>query len=61
MSVFAVNVTLTYRVEGQDKEQAIEKTLDLLRADLQNKSVSAGDFAVQAEILPQMFIKAGAV
>ena len=61
MSVFAVNVTLTYRVEGQDVEQAIEKTLDLLRTDLQNKSVSAGDFAIQAEILPSMLIKAGAL
>lgn len=61
MSVFAVNVTLTYRVEGQDSEQAIEKTLDLLRTDLQNRSVSAGDFAIQAEILPSVLMKAGAL
>ena len=59
MSVFAVNVTLTYRVEGQDTEQAIEKALDLLRADLLNKSVSAGDFAIQAEVIPTVFVKAG--
>jgi len=61
MSVFAVNVTLTYRVEGQDTEQAIEKALDLLRTDLQNKSVSAGDFAIQAEVLPKFLIETGAL
>jgi len=61
MSVFAVNVTLTYRVEGQDTEQAIEKALDLLRSDLQNKSVSAGDFAIQAEVLPKFLIETGAL
>ena len=61
MSVFAVNVTLTYRVEGQDTEQAIEKALDLLRADLLNKSVSAGDFAIAAEVLPKFLLEAGAL
>ncbi len=61
MTVFAVNVTLTYRVEGQDTEQAIEKALDLLRADLLNKSVSAGDFAIEAEILPKFLLNAGAL
>jgi len=61
MSVFAVNVTLTYRVEGQDTEQAIEKALDLLRSDLQNKSVSAGDFAIQAEVLPKFLLETGAL
>jgi hypothetical protein len=59
MSVFAVNVTLTYRVEGQDTEQAIEKALDLLRADLLNKSVSAGDFAIDAEVIPKLLIEGG--
>ena len=59
MSVFAVNATLTYRVEGQDAEQAIEKALDLLRADLLNKSVSAGDFAIEAEVLPKFLLNAG--
>jgi hypothetical protein len=59
MSVFAVNVTLTYRVEGKTDEQAIEKALDLLRADLLNKSVSAGDFAIQAEVIPTTFVRAG--
>jgi len=59
MSVFAVNVTLTYRVEGQDTEQAIEKALDLLRADLLNKSVSAGDFAIEAQVIPKLFAEAG--
>lgn len=61
MSVFAVNVTLTYRVEGKDSEQAIEKALDLLRADLQNKSVSAGDFAIEAEVIPKFLINSGAL
>jgi hypothetical protein len=59
MSIFAVNATLTYRVEGQDTEQAIEKALDLLRTDLLNKSVSAGDFAIEAEVIPKLFMKAG--
>lgn len=61
MSVFGVNVTLTYRVEGKDSEQAIEKALDLLRADLQNKSVSAGDFAIEAEVIPKFLINSGAL
>ena len=61
MSVFAVNATLTYRVEGQDAEQAIEKALDLLRADLLNRSVSAGDFALGTEILPKFLTEAGAL
>jgi len=59
MSVFAVNVTLTYRVEGRTDEQAIEKALDLLRADLLNKSVSAGDFAIQAEVIPKFLAESG--
>lgn len=61
MSVYGVNVTLTYRVEGKDSEQAIEKALDLLRADLQNKSVSAGDFAIEAEVIPKFLINSGAL
>ena len=56
MGVYAVNVTLTYRVEGKDGEGAIEKALDLLRSDLLNKSVSAGDFAIQAEVLPKFLL-----
>ena len=59
MSVYAVNATITYRVEGQDTEQAIEKALDLLRTDLLNKSVSAGDFAIQAEVIPSAMLRAG--
>jgi hypothetical protein len=61
MTVFAVNMTLTYRVEGQDTEQAIEKALDSLRADLLNKSVSAGDFAIEAEIIPKFLTESGAL
>ena len=59
MSVFAINVTLTYRVEGKEEEGAIEKALDLLRSDLLNKSVSAGDFAIQAEVIPSAMLRAG--
>lgn len=59
MGVYAVNVTLTYRVEGKDGEGAIEKALDLLRSDLLNKSVSAGDFAIQAEVIPSAMVRAG--
>ena len=59
MGIYAVKATLTYRVEGNNNEQAIEKALDLLRNDLLNKSVSAGDFAIQAEVIPSAMLRAG--
>jgi hypothetical protein len=59
MSVYVVNLTKTYRVESKNQEDAIEKGLDLLHNDLQNKSVSVDDFAIEAEVMPKLLREVG--